>query len=253
MACITIDAGTDLLVYYRGPGLQHKQLPTLIYFALSGEESLTLEPFSQPVSYLSSENIHIFSFTLPGHGKGWDNKLAIHYWVNSIIDGNNIIKEFVAKCIQNVNYLIDHQYVNSKLIAVAGLSRGAFVATHLAAFDKRIRYILGFAPLTQLGMAEEFTTYRDHQIIQELSLTNLAEQMRHKHVRYYIGNRDERVGTEACFKTVQAFTETAYKHGERSPKVELIIGPSVGYKGHGTLPITFKSGAEWIKEVLQGD
>lgn len=248
MACITIDIGTGLPIYYSGPGLEHKHLPALFYFALSGEDSLTLEPFSQPVTALHSENIHIFSFTLPGHGEGWDNKLAIHYWVNCIIESNNIIKEFVDECIKNINYLVDNQYIDKKFIAVAGLSRGAFIATHLAAADERIKYVLGFAPLTELAVAEEFAKYRDHPMIQSLSLANLADKMVNKQIRYYIGNRDERVGTEACFKTVQKFTEAAYRHGERSPKVELFISPSVGYKGHGTLPPTFNSGAKWVTD-----
>jgi len=64
---------------------------------------------------------------------------------------------------------------------------------------------------------------------------------------YLIGNYDTRVGTEKCFQTIQELTEASIEAGIRTPPVELIIGPSIGHKGHGTPPERFKAGIDWLR------
>lgn len=253
MTIDVLDAGRGLKIYYRGPGLVHKQLPTFIYFALSGEESLHLDPYNQPVKLFEDALVHVFSFTLPGHGPGYDNKLAIQWWSDRLASGEDIIREFIARCIDNLSFLIEEGFVDIQRIGVGGLSRGAFIATHLAAADSRIGVILGYAPLTQLSTPEEFAHCRHLPLIQSLDLGRVADKLTEKKIRYYIGNRDVRVGTGECFETIRAYTEAAYSQGNRSPAVELIISPSIGFKGHGTAPQVFKSGVEWLKDQFNID
>ncbi|MCB1081898.1 MAG: alpha/beta hydrolase, partial [Chlamydiia bacterium] len=71
-----------------------------------------------------------------------------------------------------------------------------------------------------------------------------------KKVRFYIGNHDMRVGTDHAFSFIQNLAKEAHTHRIRTSPIELIIGPSIGYQGHGTAPQTFQSGAEWVKGAL---
>lgn len=239
---------SGLTIYHVGPSFQKGPLPSLFYFALSGEDSLTLDPYNQPVSFFQHQDVRIFSFSLPFHGEGFENKKAMAAWALEIKKNPHFFENFISKSLSNIDFLIHQGYVDSKNIAVAGLSRGGFIATHLAAHDKRISTILGYAPLTQLGLLEEFQDFQKNPLIQSLDLSQLADKLCGRHLRFYIGNRDTRVGTEECFQFIKTLVESSYQKGYRSPPVELILSPSVGHKGHGTLPHIFQNGALWIKE-----
>lgn len=249
-SCDIITASSSLTLYHSGPPLSIGPLPTFFYFALSGEDSLALDPYNQPVINLSNSPIRIFSLSLPGHGIGLDNNLAMGFWIQQFVEGVDIIGDFITRCREALDFIIDHSYANPSQIAAAGLSRGAFIATHFAAADSRIKTILGFAPLTQLEAIEEFNVHAsEHPLIKDLSLFNLIDKLIDKRLRFYIGNRDTRVGTERCFAFIHALTEACYVHKHRSPPIELIIYPSVGFKGHGTPPHIFHDGTNWLNEV----
>ena len=52
VTCDIINGPNSISIYHVGPPLELGPLPTFFYFALSGEESLTLNPYNQPVSFL---------------------------------------------------------------------------------------------------------------------------------------------------------------------------------------------------------
>lgn len=242
-----IPSPSGLTIFHRGPPLTRKPLPTLFYFALSGGDSLHLDPYNQPAAMLSDVPIHVFSFTLPFHGPGFVNTEAMSYWSREISQNNNFIDTFVEQSIQNIHFLIDQQYIDPKKMAVAGLSRGSLIAAHLAAKEPLLKIILGYAPLTEPAWMEDFKELRKYPITALLPLNNLVDKLYDRKLRFYIGNRDLRVSTEHCFQFIKNLTEAAFQKGIRSPQTELIIYPSVGHKGHGTPPHIFKSGIEWIK------
>jgi len=233
---------TDLSISIRGPLLTEGTLPAFFYFALSGEDSLYLDPYNQPAAFLDGSPIRCYSFTLPFHGPGYDNHQAIQLWSQEIKNNPGFLEVFFQKCLKNIDFLIQQGYVDKGKIAVGGLSRGGFVATHLAARDSRIQYVLGYAPMTKLSAMDEV-----HEMIPDLDLKDLIPQLVNKQVRFYIGNRDLRVSTQACFEFVDQLADASYRHGHRSPPIELMISPSVGFKGHGTLPHLFQDGINWIK------
>lgn len=248
--CQVVPAQTSLPIYHRGPNLSNKGLPALFYFALSGQESLDLDPFNQPSVFLSEDPVHVFSFDLPGHGEGFNKLHAMQYWAKELNLHHDIVSNFAEEGMHNISILIDEGYIDPDRIAVAGLSRGGFLAAHLAAKDPRISAILGYAPLTQLNVLEEFSSLSQDQFLQSLNLKNIADALADKKLRFYIGNRDIRVGTEECFQCVKAITEAAYKKGIRSPQTELVISPSIGHNGHGTAPYIFQEGIHWLKSFL---
>ncbi len=241
----------EVEIAYLGPPLSSGPLPALFYFALSNKESLGLDPFNQPAAYLSSLNMRIFSITLPGHENNLPPTQALNLWAEEIARGHDMISSFVAKVKLAVDTLLSSEVLLKDQLAVAGLSRGAFIAAHAAALIPEFRSILGFAPLIQLRSIKEFQHLLDHPLVASLSLENLKPKLADRSVRFYIGNLDTRVGTSHCFHFIENLAQTAFENKVRSPPIELIIAPSIGRDGHGTSKATFHAGAKWAAEQLK--
>jgi esterase FrsA len=236
-------------IYYQGPDLNQRPKPTVLFFALSAYMSLYVDPFNQAVLRLSQQGIRVFSWDLPFHSIDQDPNEAMRQWVDEFARNPAFVSDFIALCQENISYLIEEGYVDPQQLAVAGLSRGGFIATHLAAQDKRIQTVLGFAPLTQPQPLEERErSASDH--FENYALSSWVDELVHTRLRFYMGNRDTRVSTDACYHFIRLLTEAAFAKGIRSPQVELILYPSIGYKGHGTPPEIFYDGADWVKRQL---
>ena len=237
-------------LFYTGADLNQGPLPALFYFALSGEESLTLPPYNSPAIYGSDPALRIFSLTLPGHGEGFNKFKAMNYWASEINAGNYPIKKFLDRAVRAIDWLIEEEIAHPNHLAVCGLSRGGLIATHIAAREKRVRTLLGFAPITRL---EEVEAFQENTNLESLNRTSLAENLTHLHnVRFYIGNRDRCVGTDACYHFIRHLTEKAHDKRAHHMHVELFITHSIGHKGHGTAPHVFEEGTLWLKNHLIG-
>ncbi|MBS0605232.1 MAG: alpha/beta hydrolase [Verrucomicrobia bacterium] len=244
------DASPDVEIAYIGPHLSSGPLPALFYFSLSAQDSLKLDPFNQPVDYLSSLPMRIFSMTLPGHENNLPPTQALNIWASEIAKGSNPISLFIEKVKRAVAALEALGALIPEKLAVAGLSRGAFIAAHTAAAIPHFRWVLGFSPLTKLSFAKEFQEISELPLVVSLSLENLVDELGDRHVRFYIGNLDTRVGTRHCFEFIEKLSQAAFDSKIRSPQVELIIGPSIGRDGHGTSKEVFHDGAQWLAEKL---
>lgn len=247
----SFEVSPDIEVFYTGPHISTGPLPTLFYFSLSAKDSLCLGPFNQPVAYLSALPLRIFSITLPGHENNLPPTEALNAWASDIISGRNPVAEFVDKVKRTVDALENQGLLIPNRTAVAGLSRGAFIAAHAAAAIPQFQWILGFAPLTKLSGAKEFQELSHHSTVKALSLEHLASKLTDRKLRFYIGNLDTRVRTRSCFDFIETLSQTAFANKIRSPSVELIIGPSIGRDGHGTPQAVFNEGAQWIAEQLE--
>lgn len=242
-------------ISFLGPGAEAGPLPAFLYFALSAEESLELHPYNQPALHVASEQIRVFSFTIPGHEPGQNKHHAMQYWADQMLEGDYILKNFFNKIKLSIDWLIDNEWILPEKIASGGLSRGGFIATHVAAIEPRIRSLLAFAPLTELMLLKEFAEHPDLQRrVEELDLLHLVDSLTHvRNVRLFIGNRDTRVGTDACYRFMRRLVEKGYEKSARHQKIELLISQSIGHNGHGTSPEIFEKGSLWIKKILSGD
>jgi esterase FrsA len=240
----------DIEAAYIGPPLSSGPLPCLFYFSLSAKDSLGLDPFNQPVVALSSLPLRIFSITLPGHEEGLPPTQALQVWASALGQGDNLVGRFIDRVNRTVSALESRGALICGRLAVAGLSRGAFMATHVAAANPKFRQVLGFAPLTKLLFAKEFQHISHLPPVKSLSLEHQVGNLFDRNLRFYIGNLDTRVGTRHCFDFIEKLAQRAYNHTIRSPKVELIIGPSIGRDGHGTPKEIFEEGARWIARQL---
>lgn len=244
----TLSSGTTWS--FIGPALEQGPMPALFYFALSFHESLAVDPFNQPVVHLADKQIRIFSLDLPSHGHDLPATQAIKAWAESFMLGDDPLTPFIEKIKNSIYELLEQDVLIENQIGVMGLSRGGLIACHVAAKIPFIRYILGFAPLTHLNFSLEFADLKDRPEVEAFSIEALKDQLYDRHIRFYIGNRDLRVGTTLCFESIKQLVETAFMNKMRSPQIELIISPSIGHLGHGTPKETFELGADWIGSKL---
>jgi hypothetical protein len=239
----------DIELFFSGPSLEEGPLPALIYLSLSGQDSLSLDPFNQPVAYLLKHyKMRVFSLTIPGHEPPLEPQNAITLWAEDFAKARDPLTPFIDKVAESAELLVSKGIASQ--VGIAGLSRGGFLAVHAAAKTPVLQYVLGYAPLTRLGLAKEFSSFADEARIQSFDLVHLKDKLINKSVRLYIGNRDVRVSTAACFAFVQSLAETAFHNRIRSPQVELFISPSIGHHGHGTPKPIFEQGAVWIAKLL---
>jgi esterase FrsA len=207
-------------LYHTGPALDHGPLPSIFYFALSGTDSLTQDPINQPIQFLSDQWIRCFSMTLPAHESGLSPKDAMATWAEDMLKGVDVVGEFIEQALMAIEFAIRQKFADKEKMGLMGLSRGAFIASHLAAQEERFRSIVQFAPLTNLAKIKEFQgiqKIQEHPIIQGLDLFALAPKLSNQHIRFYIGNKDQRTDTRSC---IEFALHLAEQSSLRSPQIE---------------------------------
>lgn len=234
----------NIEVAYIGPSQTSGKLPAVFYFALSAQESLSLDPYNQPAVYLAEKGIRVFSLNLPAHGPTLRAVDAMNVWASAFAKGEDPIANFLDHVVFILHALIEKELILKENIGLMGLSRGGLIAS-LMARKCDIKTIVGFAPMTELTYIREFQQTQETQA-EKYNLIHHAAFLCEKTIRFYIGNRDTRVGTRSCFVLVEALVEAAFEKGNRSPPIELIMSPSIGYMGHGTSKEIFEAGAEWL-------
>jgi len=253
MKSLTDPNGNEIV--YLGLGPEAGPLPAFFYFALSGQESLQLHPYNSPAALLEGAPLRVFSMTIPGHGPDFDKFHAMRYWADQMAQENYILETFFDAATSAIDWLIKNAFIDPARIAVGGLSRGGFIATHIAARDTRIKTVLAFAPLSRLRELKEFTSAEHSSRVkmraEALNLELLVDKLTHvHHLRFYIGNRDVRVGTDACYHFIRKLADKEHEIRARHMNVELRLTSSTGHKGHGMAPQTFEEGVEWVKHLL---
>ena len=248
LLCTALEAAPGVALYHTGPPLDHGPLPSIFYFALSGPDSLTLDPYNQPVQFLSEKWIRFFSLTLPAHESGLSPHNALSVWADDMQKQIDVLGDFFDQAKQAVDFTVKQRFVDPHKLGIAGLSRGAFIAAHLAARDPRFQTMLAFAPLTKLEKAKEFSAMQEHPLVKALDAFALAPLLADRRIRFYIGNKDTRTDTHSCYEFAMHLVQTS---SLRSPQIELIMSPSIGQMGHGTSPEIFRQGAEWLAGCLQ--
>ncbi len=255
MRLVSLSTPFSIPLFFVGPPLSEGTLPAFFYFSLSGEESLTLPPYNSPIHLFQEDKIRIFSLTIPFHGPGFDKFKAMEGWAQTAFAGTDFLSPFLDETTLIIHWLIDEGIIDKNHLAMGGLSRGAFIATHLAAREKNVKILLGFAPLTTLTTIKEFQEKNSPAFLKKMEyfdLSKLNDNILHlKHFRFYIGNHDERVSTDACYFFVRELANLAHQKNLRRLSIELRITPSIGFQGHGTSKETFEEGALWARDLLR--
>jgi len=243
---------------YAGPELDDGEKPAVVYFALTAGQSLGLDPFNGLTREVvgdriggegDSAGVRVFSMTLPFHGSMEQNEIAFRNWVMSYENGSDLVSEYCDRALLGIQELIRRGWIDPKRLGIAGLSRGALIASLIAAREQNVKAVLGFAPVTSLLALREFQQVENREGRDQLARLDLLHHSRDlasRSVRFYMGNRDARVGTRNAFNFIEQLAEDGFSQGHRSPRAELLMYPSVGMDGHGTPPKVFRDGARWL-------
>ena len=237
-------------IFFTGPPLEEGPLPAIFYFALTGEQSLTLSPINAPAAFLNLKNVRTFSWSLFAHREEVDSKESIKQWTQALKEELNFVEAFIKKAKSVLDFLLENQWVLPEAVAVCGLSRGGFLASHWAAQDSRVLAVVAYAPLINVHTRGLFAELSNSTLAQSLDLLHLKEKLTHKHICYYTGNNDQMTGTLPVMELVKSISHCAHLQRIRSPDIQLIVTPSIGHKGHGTAPHVFYSGTEYIMEFF---
>lgn len=238
----------DLTFTYFGPDLFWGAMPTVFYFSIDAHSSLCVDPFNQPIVPMQNHSMRVFSCDLPEHGASLDPHTALARWADRYSQGEPVLENFIAKVSRFLDYLHKEGIIDHRL-ACMGLSRGAFIAAHLAAANSKVKHIIGFAPVTNLTNTKEFKDLP--QLIQlPVSIASLKEALKHTSIKYFIGNQDTRVSTAGCFDTILQLCHYAIDQGIKSPPIEMSLYPSIGHMGHGTPPHIFEEGSLYTVKKL---
>lgn len=238
-------------IAYLGSSLEEGPVPTLLYFALSEEESLDVDPYNQPVrSWLElwqkqGKRARAISFSLPYHGPDLPAVEALTRWAEAFARGEDPLAPFLDSCEVIISSLLNEQLIDPATTLLAGLSRGALIAAHLLARMPQLKQLVGFAPLTSLMLAKEFAELPSGDYLKRYNVAELIPQLLHRKICLFIGNHDTRVSTRAVCSLVCDLAEAAYEARVRSPHIELKLYPSIGHQGHGTPLTIFVAGMEW--------
>ena len=94
MKISTLKISSDLIFSFVGPPLSAGPLPTMFYFALSSEDSFGTNPYNQPARFLYSDELRIFTVTIPGHETGLKPENAITLWAEKFRQGHDLLSPF---------------------------------------------------------------------------------------------------------------------------------------------------------------
>ena len=226
--------------------------PTFFVFATSVDDMNKYEVYSETGRELAKQGWLYVTLDPPCHGR--DSKkgepAALSGWAHRVKNGEDLMKPFVKRCRDVLDWLVAEKYTDPDRIAVGGTSRGGFCALHFGAADPRVKAIVCISPVTNPLVLREFAGVTPDRTA-GIDVRSLADKLAGRPIWISIGNHDERVGTDDCIAACRRFVAASRKKqpAALSP-VELIIAPS---KGHSAIDKAYTRAARFIVDTFDGD
>ncbi len=232
-----------------GGGKPGVPAPTLFVFASDLEGTLQNDGFVKAGKILQKkEGFLLVALDMPAHGQDQrkDEPSSLNGWRARLDKDENFVDAFVKKASTVLDTLIKEGYTDPHRVAVAGTSRGGFIALHFAAADSRVKAVVAFAPVTELPVLAEFKGLEIQPLTRSLTAVNLAEKLVGRPIWVCIGNNDERVGTDQCFAFVRKVAQANLAAGKPA-HIELHVMPSAGHRTHET---AHDEAAAWLAQTM---
>ena len=112
-----IPTPSGLPLHHLGPPLEEGPLPTLFYFALSGRESLTLDPYNQPIQFFEGKKVRAFSLTLPHHSDGLPPNESIAAWGREMGAGRDPLAPFLKQAGEAIRFALEQGWIDLDRLA----------------------------------------------------------------------------------------------------------------------------------------
>jgi dienelactone hydrolase len=222
--------------------------PTLFLFAKDVQSTLERDVFAKVAWLLAKQGFITVALDLPCHGAdekpGEPPRLA--GWCARVKAGDSLVPAFVSKASQVLDFLIQSGYTNPERVAACGISRGGFMAIHFTAAEPRVKCVAAVAPVTDLRALSEFAGMENETAARSLAVTNVADKVAGRGVWVYIGNDDERVGTDNAIAFTRLVTRLAVAK-KQPAKVKLTVD---ALEGHGVGLSPHIEAAQWIEAQL---
>lgn len=233
------------VAYALWPTVPAKPAPVLFILSGSRMETLSSRYFRQAGHYLAKDGVLCVSVDLPCHGDDATPEVrGLTGWRRHCEEGHDLVEEVTNRLSQVLDHLLTEGLADPKRIAVCGTSRGAFIASHFAIRDPRVGPVLAFAPVTDLGRLREFQGAEKLPLVQSLALEKNAKGLADNPFWLVIGDRDDRVGTDAAISLARAVTAAGLADKNLSDvDLHVIAEP----RGH-TVPAGYaEAGAGWLR------
>ena len=205
---------------------------------------MTTEPYCNTGHILHKKGWNVVSLDIPCHGAdqrpGEPKELT--GWAARTRQNEDIVAPFQRRVNDVIDHLVHTHNADPQHIAVAGTSRGGFMAFHAAAGNPRIRAVAAIAPVTDLLALREFTGQENNPLVQRLALVHAVPVLADRAAWIIIGNADERVDTAKVAAFALALAATG---PERD--VTLLVLP---VPGHVSLPKWHDDAPDWFQERL---
>ena len=233
---------------------QPRRAPLLFVLGADCRLSLEREDFNEVGALLAPKGYLQAAIDTPGHGddRRPGEPEGIAAWRTRLEKGENPIAAFVESLRTVLTHLIDQGWVDPERVGVAGSSRGGFLALHAAAGDPRLRYVVAFAPVSDLLAVREFNGMVNPASARALDIMPLAEKLTGRSLLISIGHNDQRVGTQHVIDFALRLMQLAAPPGKvmthfwSSDEVKFILSPSEGANGHSTYRHAHDDAAAWI-------
>lgn len=233
-----------------GP-LPTKPAPTLIILSGVAQDTLLKPAFLQAGKFLVSQGYLCVSIDLPCHGtQEVDGVKGLGGWAKRAAANDDFVAEFNARMSKVLDHLIAKGITDPNKIAACGTSRGGFLAMRFAAHDKRVKCAAGYSPVTDLRKLSEFRNATSVAGIDSMSLEAHVDRLVGRPIFIVIGDRDDRVGTDAAIEFTRALSAAALTANVPSG-VELHV-VSEPKANHTTPTGADRWSARWIYRVLEG-
>lgn len=221
--------------------------PTLLVLALGLEQMRTNPIYSRLAQEMAEAGWLCITIDPPCHGEDHrsDEPEGLAGWRRRLERREPLMDDFARRARAVLDDAVQRGWCDPARIAASGTSRGGFCALHLARTDRRIRAVVGFAPVTDLAPLDEFIEIQVSPDLQALAMSNYADALADRRIWITIGNRDERVDTARAVQFCDAVVEAAARRGiAPAAAVELSVTAS---PGHSTPPDAHRRAAEWLK------
>jgi len=231
------------------PQKPEQPAPTLFIFAGGMEDALNTDYFRQSGNQLAKQGYLCVSVDLPCHGQEVraGEPAGIDGWRARGEQGEDFVAEATGRFQLVLDDLIARKLTDPEKIAACGTSRGGFMAVQFAAADSRIKAAAAFAPVTDLMQLREFASTEKRDFFDTLSLHKQAKRLAGRAVWLIIGDRDDRVSTDASITFCRAVTLASLKQ-EKPALVDLHIVSEP--QGHTTPKGAAEAAAVWIAAQL---
>jgi len=160
------------------------------------------------------------------------------------------VAETNKRLAQVLDHLIAAGYTNATKVAVCGTSRGGYLALHFAAHEPRVKCVVAYAPVTELGALREFHGAEKNALVQSLALNQQAMSLAGRAVWIIIGDQDNRVGTDHTIDLARQITKASIAKKNTS-RVDLHVVAEP--RGHTTPADAPEQSARWIRRQIHAD